>query len=202
MLLCSPLNYVFILMKQKILSTASHTFKYPMGGFYFGHSFSVTLLCYSLPYIANRCFAHRCARTNRWVCLVVRVASICDQFSVSAKGFDGNNIYVTATLRLPDCKMCVNLYVCAYICVFVGVCMHVCACVRVCKCVSLWITCCIYGHKLNCLLLRYAVWELRDSTQVLSQISQLCSPYSTHKVPPSIITIICHSMLSLTFRAV
>ncbi|XP_065890602.1 tectonic-like complex member MKS1 isoform X2 [Dysidea avara] len=46
---------------------------------------------------------------------------------VSAKGFDGNNIYVTATLQLPD------------------------------------------------------FWELRDSTQVLSQISQLCSPYSTHK---------------------
>ena len=50
------------------------------------------------------------------VCCLCGSVRVCDLFSVSAKGFDGNNIYVTATLRLPDCKMCVCVHVHAFIC--------------------------------------------------------------------------------------
>ena len=66
------------------------------------------------------------------------------------------------------------------------VCKCTCTYVYMCDCVYMYSMCvcvcvCMYTH-LTIVLFTLTVWELSGPDQELSYISQLCKPYSTHKV--------------------
>ena len=70
------------------------------------------------------------------------------------------------------------MFMCVYVCVYMCTCvsMRACVCV-VCMCICVHVI-----FTLTIVIFTLTVWELSGPDQELSYISQLCKPYSTHKV--------------------